>query len=467
MALPPRTRERFDMSQITLKQRRAKLRGFTLLELLLALVIMVALLTATWMLLGIFRDRVEKAQTQTERRHLTRALQLTLSNDLRNRLQPLPDTSAAASLDSSSHGTAQASTSDIIDPRHDSSTPPALATANNAPIGPAAVPVPSNLSVDRPLPMPPLVDDSSDGQFRDHTDSRDFGESDSQWSDPIATGEWKSTERFLLGTAQSLRFDVIPPAAPDRSTKPTEPPNLENAAIPDVIHRIVYVFSDPALSGRGDRPPGLVRAEFTTHQLLDFANLSGESSDLLTFLRPTLQLLAPEGLAALSNDLAANTTAVPLDTSELPPEMARFDQNDAPIEGRAEGATTFEPPPEDPQGLLQHVDYAPEVAAFLLRYYDGNSWTTSWDSRQHAGRWPVAIELRFQLVNEISTSNDGTDNNAARTAADTGTGGNQFEPPQRATPLSTDGANPLEPQADELRSAQTEPINDHRYIIPF
>ena len=44
-------------------------------------------------------------------------------------------------------------------------------------------------------------------------------------------------------------------------------------------------------------------------------------------------------------------------------------------------------------------DEVPEVIAFELRYFDGSSWTSSWDSRAQ-GRLPVAVEMRFELKRE-------------------------------------------------------------------
>jgi len=38
----------------------------------------------------------------------------------------------------------------------------------------------------------------------------------------------------------------------------------------------------------------------------------------------------------------------------------------------------------------------PEVVSFELRYYDGSSWQSSWDSSRE-GRLPVAVEMRFEL----------------------------------------------------------------------
>jgi hypothetical protein len=46
-------------------------------------------------------------------------------------------------------------------------------------------------------------------------------------------------------------------------------------------------------------------------------------------------------------------------------------------------------------GILDR-DEVPEVVSFELRYYDGTSWQSSWDSHTQ-GRLPVAVEMRFQL----------------------------------------------------------------------
>lgn len=44
-------------------------------------------------------------------------------------------------------------------------------------------------------------------------------------------------------------------------------------------------------------------------------------------------------------------------------------------------------------------DDVPEIAWLEFRYFDGSSWRTSWES-ESIGRLPVAVEMRFELVEE-------------------------------------------------------------------
>ena len=50
----------------------------------------------------------------------------------------------------------------------------------------------------------------------------------------------------------------------------------------------------------------------------------------------------------------------------------------------------------DPLAGILDRDEVPEVVWFELRYYDGTSWQSSWDSHTQ-GRLPVAVEMRFEL----------------------------------------------------------------------
>ncbi|MCA9168683.1 MAG: hypothetical protein KDB23_13505 [Planctomycetales bacterium] len=406
--------------------------------MMLSMVLMVALLSATWSLLGIFRDRVERAQTQTEQRHVTRSLQITLAADLENRFRT---TTPGASVALPVRETVAA------DDTIAETTPPATELES------------SGSEITPPNAARRLLTDTQN-------DTRaSVGGLEQLTADPIATGLWKSADRIFLGTPQSVQFDVLSPAMPGRSSPPSEPPNLEDAAIPDVVRRVVYVFTDPALAFADDRAPGLLRGEFTTRQLLDFAMRGAETDDLLTFVRPTLEKLAPEALAppvGFERQTPASESLGQFEQTPTSPMDDGDSPNDAQLNMNADEVSN-EPPPDDPQGLLQHIDYAPEVATFLLRYYDGSSWATEWDSRQQQGRWPVAVELRFQLQHELpQVEGDATEGPDGTNGV---TGAENMRMPPAGLAGGSGAANPLEPMEDELRSAQTQPLNDHRYLI--
>jgi hypothetical protein len=62
------------------------------------------------------------------------------------------------------------------------------------------------------------------------------------------------------------------------------------------------------------------------------------------------------------------------------------------------------------QGILEQ-DFIPEVTWLEFRYFNGSSWTDSWDSSR-AKRLPVAVEIRFEVaevepVEEVELSEDG------------------------------------------------------------
>jgi hypothetical protein len=73
---------------------------------------------------------------------------------------------------------------------------------------------------------------------------------------------------------------------------------------------------------------------------------------------------------------------------------------------------------------------------------------------------PVAVELRFQLVDEIPRPMvDGTEALGQRSTGDLAGG----IPAEQMRGLAA--GDSLEPQDDAIRSAQTQPLEDHRYLI--
>ena len=200
-------------------------RGFTLLELIIAVVLMSILMMATWNLLDIYRNQFERNQVRVERWQLVRSLNDQLARDLRSCSVRRQDQTAQ--------------TTD-------------LAFAPDQPVG---VPFSD--------PDPLLLSDGSDEPALPSTD-------------------WLRSVVGLEGTSSSLTLDVIaskPVHVPSQSMDPNRP------SIPDSIRRVVYLFSSPSTATRSGRPPGLIRCEWTAEELLAISTLESAESDMCEVLR--------------------------------------------------------------------------------------------------------------------------------------------------------------------------------------
>jgi hypothetical protein len=379
--------------------------GLTLLELILAMLLMATILAATWSLLGIFQNRLEKGQRLTEQSQLIRSLHQALVNDLHACQVPLTQGNTSASVASSVPDASIAQTEEpelVLPPPADQATPDALF-----------------MSTAFEQPNTQVTNDA----------------------DAIVRGAWLEPQSFLLGNSHALMFDAIPPASSLDSQPPAEEPPPDQALIPDTVRRVVYVFYDPLQATRLDRPSGLLRCELTMQQLTSLRHLTAGDSDLMSWLRAAIEQSGPpapdNAQARASEDVS-------------PAESAESLGSDSALE-------RLQDPQAAPAGvdlrLHEHLDYVPEVATFLLRYLDGSTWKSSWDTRQQ-GRLPTAVEIRFQLAAEVQpltgqqlgAANDGSDAVAPAESL-----------------LAAPGE--IEPVDDSMRSAQTRPPDDHRLLI--
>jgi prepilin-type N-terminal cleavage/methylation domain-containing protein len=388
--------------------------GLTLLELMLAMVLMAVILTATWSLLGAFGNRLEKSQRQTEQWQLIRSLQQRLADDLLSCQIATPRELRATRGDD----TLSAAPSDPASPAPGLTRLPQDYFQASLQV---AVPqsTPTGMSLDAATPPAGAVAGSQ--------------------ADVVVRGAWLDPESFLLGTSQALMFDVVPAAPPQGPQPPLEEPPPDQAAIPDTVRRVVYAFHDPLTAARTDRLPGLVRCELTIWQLTRLRQQGG-AADLLTWLRPAVEALQPAAESPLPLIDSVKAAADPLQSPSTDDALAQLHSQSA------LGSDVD-------LHLEQHLDYAPELAMFQLRYYDGAGWQASWDSRQQ-GQLPVAIEVRFQLTSEVVPGADGDD------PAEIATSGESA-----ASALLNSPASTLEPLDDPLRSAQTRPPEDHRFLI--
>ena len=168
----------------------------------------------------------------------------------------------------------------------------------------------------------------------------------------------------LFGTASTLRFDVLQVTPEQANPVPVghasaaESADVSRARVPE-LRTVYYEFRSPGVgnverSGDGI-PTGLVRRE------QDFETPIGEDDELD---------LAGAGLASSASGGAAET---------------------------ADGLSEAEF--QDP--VDASMVWVPEVVGVEFRYYDGNAWTSSWNSLQRKSL-PAAVEVTLRMVDSTS-----------------------------------------------------------------
>ncbi len=163
----------------------------------------------------------------------------------------------------------------------------------------------------------------------------------------------------LLGSQHELRFDVLQVTPEQGNPTPvgrswTASGDFTEARVPE-LRTVYYSFTRQATND-GVSQPGLMRRE------LDFETpVSPESNDSYDALATELL-----GDFAVEDVQAAGPAIDPTDVS---------------------------------------VTWVPEVASVEFRYFDGNGWTSAWDSLQRKSL-PVAVEVALQIVDPNDAPED-------------------------------------------------------------
>ena len=399
-------------------------RGFTLLELMLSMVLMSALLAATWTLLGIFRDRFDRSQQQTEQWQLIRSLQKTVERDLRScqvrSVEVAETTSAQLPKGVATAGGVDTNSAEPLENSADRFSDLGVENANS-------------------------FGSSSMGFGADTNDFQDQNGGLNSFNDFNPLGslietDWLATEILFVGTRHGLIFDVTPPASPGDRWALGREPDMNWAELPDIHQRVIYLFSDPRTAYVKDQPAGLVRCLLTNRQLTLVRHFGTGNQDLLTILMPALEELVPPSVA--DNPLLRSSRIVRtgIDAELESPRDMRVQFSD--LHRRIE--------------VHRSLDYAPEVATWSFRYFGGGQWRNTWDSREEK-TIPVAVELRFQLAHEIKPIGISDAEVDATGFPDASNEALEME--------ALDLVDPLEPVDDEIMSAQTKPVEDHRYLV--
>ena len=209
-------------------------RGFTLLELIIATVLMSILMVVTWNLLDIYRNQFERNQVRVERWQLLRSLTDQLSRDLRS----CNVRSESESVEETEEGS--------------------VGSFVNAGFGNG-----DEVSLSQNL----------DWQSEEISSISELGEVPTDWSRAVVG---------LEGTTTSLTLDLIVPAASNPRFRGVD---LNRPPVSDFIRRVVYQFQSPRVAIRTGYPPGLVRCEWKAEELLALSILSLSESNLYDVLR--------------------------------------------------------------------------------------------------------------------------------------------------------------------------------------
>ena len=246
---------------------------------------------------------------------------------------------------------------------------------------------------------------------------------------------WLAPVVGLRGNSQGLVLDLLKPLEPPMASD-TELSDDQQAEIPDIVRRVIYVFTDESTAQRQGRPAGLLRCEWTDRELLVLRSAAGQS-DLFDLLRS----IVPDWPEVESDE--SMTTYDRESTQPRPSDLSPQLQTEFDTLGR---------------DVSQRVDLLPEITTFRLRFFDGGGWQDRWDSQQQKSL-PVAVELRFELA-PLEPREDQV------VEIDPVTG----EPlePEEAPPLPEEPADtPVEPLDPSLMSAQSQSLlqQDQRVVL--
>jgi prepilin-type N-terminal cleavage/methylation domain-containing protein len=216
--------------------------------------------------------------------------------------------------------------------------------------------------------LPPLEDDLR-GRVRDSQHDADA------FAMSGADGVASSADRVgFLGTYDGMRLDVLQAEAPELSR--AEPEDMQDFSLEEAqversaeIVTVIYSFQPPPVADEWSAAqPGLKRQEYRLNQSSKFGDW-GVDGD--TFTSSSGSIIESE-----------------------------IEQGE--IGGSVEPSTA-----RDPLGNQSQVRIAtmvlPEIVAMEFRYYDGEEWTDTWDSRIRR-TLPQAVEVAMQIEFERDMS---------------------------------------------------------------
>ena len=322
-------------------------RGFTLVELLIAMALLTLLMAGLWSMFGVYARVLEKSERRATRVQLTRSLQDQLRTDLRAALVTIESN---VEIDEASIDTASSTSL-----------------------------LPSN-GTNKPFDAEDSVTQSSDDDsFQDGYDSSEGMQTTLAFE--ITDENWHDAELEFFGNSHGLilqsRF-VESATIPGHDLEQSEHQLGFANPTPESVKRTIYFYLDPEDARTHGYPSGLFRMEFSNAQLHSLPDqMDSDLFGLLEILKPEF-FFEPENGMLQSKEPFEEQELIPTELSE---HQLREEENRL-------------------KNLQRKIDFVPEVKAFRLRYYDGRSWASRWDARGANGL-PVAVEVSFEIEDAI------------------------------------------------------------------
>ena len=368
-------------SRASAQQLRQRV-AFTLLELLLAMVLVGALMAGLWGILSLNLRTFEVGRVKTQRAQLTRALAERIEDDLRN-LAPLAEEIRATHDRLNAVGTAAS-----------------LFSAMSYPA--AASPGPTGASVD----ATPMSNPSAVARFPSHpglgpaagiappvipTPPAGAVEVPSAVDATTPTSYVPARIDSLVGSSHALQLRVSNCAAQTDVPLATDASGQLSAPLPRDLLVVEYRLEQPQLApqpveGSAARTGPVWRGVGLTRRQRVWS-IAAASPD-------TLEAAGSDGLPASTEE---PTPAGSDFTARTDRELLSSPSTDAgyyPLDPMSTLGGTQTSRPSAP-GLHTQQLFVPEVTGWQLRYFDGNQWHAQWHSARKG--LPVAIEVTLSL----------------------------------------------------------------------
>lgn len=354
--------------------------GYTLIEMLIASVLVATLMTAVWGMMSMYNSYLVVGQNQSREQQLVRSLFQLIADDLQSVALPdsgrsvVPSFNPGGSELQSFSSTDGMSTGAAADPfRFGSSqmdnavsdeTAEISANGFSGTIGASGIENESgSMDGTEAISSPGVVAFSGTQQAFQLTVRRSI-------PDPfLVPPAGDSQQRGIIGSTANAAAAELPMQE-----------TLEGKA-PQVTEfvTIIYQFQSPELmsSAAQGTPPGLYRIQ----------TLSLPLQALLSQRSTLEQDLLPQGDAALDR-----TTLEAILFAQSEPGSEAVNQQPQSFQPQSLQPRSIQTPPVQTQ-----LDRIPEVVACEFAYFDGNSWLSAWDSNLR-NELPIAVRLRFRLV---------------------------------------------------------------------
>lgn len=340
---------------------RLSRRGYTLIEMLIASVLVAALMSVVWGMMSMYNSYLTAGQTQAVEQQLIRSLLQLLEDDLQNVAIADTNPTIVPVLENSGSDIPGASSTaaEIVDGARTNSLsetleifidePSVLAgfTAAGALMTPGGISFTGNSSSFRlSMQMLPPQDAFGSGDALMNPLDPTAESGTDPYSDPSVSMS-TNVSAGSMGTDGMMSVDGMAPEVAEHQT-------------------IIWQFQAPGvLSGTQALKPGLYR-------------IQTESLALQTALNQ--QDSMPEDA---STDAEGSVDQMTLEALLFPP-VDSANPTDA-ING------------EQASPLIPKFDAIPEVVSCRFEYFSGSAWTSTWNSEQQQGL-PVAVRVKLRLV---------------------------------------------------------------------